>query len=110
MVTLLFSPLPLTSQRQYAANNLYYYTSFGFQHYEKAEEARAAADALNGTEYNGNTLKVEVLIFSFLSLFLFLKSYDYHTHVYIDMHQSPTRQASLGFFLPLDRAWTCLII
>lgn len=46
-----------------------YYTAFGFQHYEKAEEARAAADALNGTEYNGNTLKVEVLFLFLFKLF-----------------------------------------
>ena len=30
------------------------------QHYQETSEAQAAADALNGTEYNGNQLRVEV--------------------------------------------------
>ncbi|XP_076464076.1 uncharacterized protein LOC143296158 isoform X2 [Babylonia areolata] len=35
-------------------------SNYGFAHYEKPDEARAAADALNGSSYNGNTLRVEI--------------------------------------------------
>ncbi|KAK7104296.1 RNA-binding protein lark-like [Littorina saxatilis] len=35
-------------------------SNFGFAHYADADEARAAADALNGTDYNGSPLKVEL--------------------------------------------------
>ncbi|KAK7476253.1 hypothetical protein BaRGS_00032529, partial [Batillaria attramentaria] len=34
--------------------------NYGFVHYESREEARAAADALNGTEFGGSTMTVEV--------------------------------------------------
>ena len=86
--------------RHYAENNFYHVFCY-LQHYEKADEARAAADALNGTEYNGNTLKVEVNVLIFLS-------YDYQTDtctftLTFEQAQRCAGQKSLGLFQLSDR-------